>query len=217
MALEATHMRFALDLKERYQVKDLEKYIVGAIYPDSRYISGIDRNLTHNEKFLNSEFAKDDFHKGWHCHLLVDDKQNFIIGKFFADLVPSFVNEGKFTYKEYPIFTAIKIIQDIDDIQKFDLSQCVEFIKNYTFNPNDEIFDYNKKYNQIIVDLYKDEKSIVIEDCIQTCRDLGISKKSRTEIRENIKVFLNNKETMQKVNKIYDETLKEINLYLNNN
>ena len=51
MALEATHMRFALDLKNKYQVRNIKKYIVGTIYPDSRYLSGIDRTLTHSENF----------------------------------------------------------------------------------------------------------------------------------------------------------------------
>ena len=51
MALEATHIRFAYDLKEKYKITDLEKYISGLIYPDSRYIRssvGIS-----NEKYLN--------------------------------------------------------------------------------------------------------------------------------------------------------------------
>lgn len=48
MSLGATHIRFALDLRDRYQVQDIEKYLSGTIYSDSRYVTKIDRNLTHN-------------------------------------------------------------------------------------------------------------------------------------------------------------------------
>lgn len=68
MSLEATHIRFALDLKDEYKIKDIKKYISGTVYPDSRYITGIDRNLTHYNDILKPEFAKDDFKKGWQVH-----------------------------------------------------------------------------------------------------------------------------------------------------
>lgn len=41
MALEGTHIRFALDVGDKYNIKDLGKYISGTLYPDSRYITGI--------------------------------------------------------------------------------------------------------------------------------------------------------------------------------
>jgi hypothetical protein len=47
MALEATHIRFALDLKDTYGVNDVHAFVSGAVYPDSRYVMGIDRIATH--------------------------------------------------------------------------------------------------------------------------------------------------------------------------
>lgn len=41
MALEATHLRFALDLLPKLEVKDINDYLAGSIYPDSRYTTGI--------------------------------------------------------------------------------------------------------------------------------------------------------------------------------
>ncbi len=61
MSLEATHIRFALDLKDKYRVQAIEKYISGTTYPDSRYVTKIDRGLTHNDDILTPGFAKDDF------------------------------------------------------------------------------------------------------------------------------------------------------------
>lgn len=41
MPLEATHIRFALDLLNKYKIKNIDQYIAGAVYPDSHYITGI--------------------------------------------------------------------------------------------------------------------------------------------------------------------------------
>ena len=136
MALEATHMQFALDLKDEYQVIDLEKYIVGSIYPDSRYVTGIDRTLTHGEWILADDFTVDDFHKGWQVHQLADNIQTEIIKDYFPKLVPVFAKEDKMIKDEWTMFSAIKIIQDMNDLQKFDLQQSVKYLENYVFNPN---------------------------------------------------------------------------------
>ena len=53
MALEATHIRFAFDLKDVYDVSDIDAFVSGSIYPDSRYVTGIDRLATHPEGYLN--------------------------------------------------------------------------------------------------------------------------------------------------------------------
>ena len=80
MALEATHIRFALDLKDKYQVKDLEKYISGTIYPDSRYVSEIGRELTHPKDYLDWDiFAVDDFKKGFEIAGKGDDSIKVVL------------------------------------------------------------------------------------------------------------------------------------------
>ena len=57
MAFTATHIKFALDFKDKYDIKDLSHYLSGAIYPDSRYVTGIDRNLTHNSDLHRSSWV----------------------------------------------------------------------------------------------------------------------------------------------------------------
>lgn len=75
MAFEATHIRFALDLAARLKIQDISAYLSGSIYPDSRYATGISRNITHGGKAPQDPFVKglDDFHKGWATHLLYDE------------------------------------------------------------------------------------------------------------------------------------------------
>ncbi len=210
MALEATHIRFALDLKEKYEINDIEKYIVGAIYPDSRYVSGIDRTLTHNSAILKSEFTKDDFHKGWQAHQIADVVQTKIIKECFADLLPAFAKKNKFASGEWETFSALKIIQDMDDMQKFDLASCLKYLENYAFNPNGESLTDIKKYNQIMVDLYKNKKRTTVEDNCRMWLALGVNKEAGERIKRQTEKLLGDKQTVEKVKNVYREMLNRV-------
>ena len=113
MALEATHIRFALDVKDEYNISSLEKYLSGTIYPDSRYITCSDRDLTHSDGLLSLDFAKDDFRKGWYIHLVCDKVQAIVKEE-------SRVSSSNKT-DDWVLSTAIKNIQDIKDVQCFDI------------------------------------------------------------------------------------------------
>lgn len=95
MALEATHIRFAFDLKAIYGVQDIERYISGAIYPDSRYITGVDRLITHPEHYRDWDLKNiNDFQKGWFAHLLADDIQREIIKEFLPQVFEGAQGQG---------------------------------------------------------------------------------------------------------------------------
>ncbi len=70
MAFEATHVRFARDLKPFLKVTNEADYYAGCVYPDSRYVTGISREETHTEIPLNLSLS--DFEKGWFTHLVYD-------------------------------------------------------------------------------------------------------------------------------------------------
>ena len=210
MALEATHMRFALDLKDKYQVKNIEKYIAGSIYPDSRYVTGIDRDLTHSDELLISLFAKDDFYKGWHCHLLVDDAQTQMMKKYFSDYLPIFSSENRFVKKEWKIFSALKVLQDMDDIAKFDLQKCVMYLENYTFNPNNEKLEDIKKYNQIMIDLYKNKTSTSIDDNVAMWVKLTGDKNVGVEIKKELEILQQDVNVIKNIKTLYQNTLEKI-------
>ena len=59
MSLQITHIRFALDLHKELNITSLDQYISGTIYPDSRYMTGIDRSLTHSDTLL-TQFDSED-------------------------------------------------------------------------------------------------------------------------------------------------------------
>ncbi|MEK7102418.1 MAG: hypothetical protein AAB912_02170, partial [Patescibacteria group bacterium] len=89
MPLEATHIKFALDVQDKYSVQDVGKYLSGTIYPDSRYVTKIDRALTHGDYLLSPDFAIDDFKRGWATHFVCDKLFNKITDKNF----PEYFNE----------------------------------------------------------------------------------------------------------------------------
>ena len=75
MAMEMTHVRFAKELQEILNVSDVNAYYCGAIYPDSRYFTGLPRVRTHGEHSpkLSSLQNATDFEKGWATHLYYDE------------------------------------------------------------------------------------------------------------------------------------------------
>ena len=204
MSLEARHIRFALDLKDEYKIKDIEKYISGTIYPDSRYVTGIDRNLTHHNDILKSEFAKDDFKKGWQVHQICDMIMNREKTKVLPDL---FVNEcADFNKERWIISSAMKIIQDMNDMQKFDLQKNLEYLE-FAYNPNGENLSDIKKYNQIIINLYKNKKVTTVDDYYKIWFVLGINKEQGDKIKEKTEEFLKYKRLVKKIEAIYDDMI----------
>ncbi len=111
MAFEMTHLRFAADLAPRLGVKDMPTYLAGAIYPDSRYVTGIKRDLTHGDKAPRNPFDKslDDFRKGWATHEFYDEQG---IEKYKA-LSPWPENRIVGFSQEWIFTTAEKIVEDL--------------------------------------------------------------------------------------------------------
>jgi len=204
MALEATHMRFALDLKDKYQVKDLDKYISGSIYPDSRYVTKIDRKLTHPVDYMDWDvLSLDDFKKGWFTHLLCDNVQ----WQVTKDKRPE-IFEGE--VKPYgPIWirrTALKVLQDIDDIRHFDILSCLPGLE-YIKNSNGEDVEVLKKYNQIFMREYSDPKSFSLDNSDRIGLALGIGSDHIQEIRLQGEAYLKDSSMLDFIANVYDEML----------
>lgn len=202
MSLEATHIRFALALMDEYKIEDINKYIAGAIYPDSRYITGIKREATHHDRFLSPDFADDDFKRGWQAHKICDHVSYIVMKRLFPEIFPN----DDYDKQTWINSTAIKIIQDIDDVQLFDIQKYLECLE-YAHNPNDEDIKEIKRYNNIMVDLYKGKKYIVVEDSIAMWIALGQDEEVCEQVRIKTKIFLNDSEMLKRIKSIYDEII----------
>ena len=211
MALEATHIRFALDLKDKYQVQNIKKYISGTIYPDSRFITGIDRNLTHNNEILKPKFVTDDFKKGWQVHQICDIAQHFILRKQILFLNKHPMKDWK--ENKWVEFTSAKIIQDMADMQKFDIQKIIGFLE-YAENPNGEDIKKVKEYNKIMINLYKDKTKTTVEDNYKMWLALGIGNKLCNKVKEKTSKFLKDKKLVQKIESCYQIMLNDYQKYL---
>lgn len=203
MSLEATHIRFALDLKERFGVKDLNKYLSGAIYPDSRYITKIDRKLTHSDDVLNENFYKDDdFKKGWAVHFLCDKLSRHIVGKNFPEFFIDVNNKNEWIPR-----TAIKILQDILDASIMDVKKYTKYL-NYTNTPNGENPEMISKYYKIFRNAYQTD-SLNEEDEYNIWTKFGLDPEMLEKVKAKVAEFKNNESVMDRITKIYDEMIDQ--------
>ena len=206
MALEATHIRFALDTQDLFEVKDLDRYISGTIYPDSRYPTGIDRMLTHDDSQMAKNFWEgDDFRKGWAVHLLYDKIQFAVHADWFGNLLKE--NKPEMTGEEdWIVRTALKILQDIDDLHQFDIKQHLGAL-NYVETPNGEDENKVREYNQLFINIYHRAPNVSVEDLEQMWIDWSIPTEIASKMRGKAHEIQKDERLMKLVAKIYNETL----------
>lgn len=202
MSLEATHIRFALELKDSYQIKNLPAYLAGAIYPDSRYVTTVDRDLTHSNICLQKNWANTDFKKGWQSHYIYDSKHEKVSVLIFPELFNQ-KNRGHWWLPS----TAIKILQDIDDAQSIDIQKYLSCL-DYVSNPNGEDITKVKEYNQMVKNIYKNKKSLKVEDYEKFIRLLPLEHDMADKIIKRTKEFLNTPSIISRVKTLHQETVR---------
>ncbi len=207
MALLGTHIRFALDVKNDFDIKNLDEYISGTVYPDSRYITKIDRETTHSNNFLNDNFYKDDdFKKGWFVHLICDKIQFKVFKYIFPDLLDIFKDEkNKLSPEHWVLRTNLKIFQDLHDVSQFPIKNYLKHLE-YTETPNNEKNELIKKYNQILIDLYK-KNELISQDLIDMWTNLGVGEDMTNQIKKKNDEMKSDLKILEKIPLIYPEIL----------
>jgi hypothetical protein len=204
MALEASHIRFALDIKAALGVTDIDAYVSGSVYPDSRYVTGMDRFATHPEGYRNDPaFRSNDFRKGWFAHLLCDDIQWKVMGEKVPRVCEGATGQGGESWVKR---TAIKILQDIDDAKRFDLKNCLSALE-YIENPNGEDTETMRRYNRIFIKMYADPNNVTIDDAYEMWREFGIGDELAAKVRARAQEYGADKTVMIAVKALYGEIL----------
>jgi hypothetical protein len=205
MALEGTHLRFAFDLTNQYHVCDRSPYYFGAIYPDSRYLTNTKRECTHPDHFKEWDILSiDDFHKGWHAHLLCDNLQY----KAMKELIPDIFQESSAHEELWIKRTAIKIIEDFQDITRFDIQSvlpCLDHIQN----PNGETEEDLHKYSRAYQSLYADPQLNITRYFEDSHRIFGISKETVNHIREWTEHYQSDEIYINAIGNIYERTIEK--------
>jgi len=209
MALLGTHIRFALDIMNDFDVKNLDKYISGTVYPDSRYLTKIDRKITHCiDMYDENFFGKDDFRKGWMVHLIYDKIQAEVFKEIFPELFENFGDEKLIISPEnWVIRTGLKILQDLNDISKFNIKNYLKNLE-YSENPNKEKIELIEEYNQMLVDIYQKDE-VLISDLINMWVKFEVDEKLIKQIKEKTKELSLDENISKKIKLIYPATIKK--------
>ncbi len=206
MALEATHIRFALDLQEKYAPKDIQKYVAGAVYPDSRYVTGVDRTLTHLREDDREKLLHSDFGKGWHAHLVCDDVQYEVTKELFPEVFKVNVGHGSEGWVKH---SALKVLQDMDDVRQFTIGSFLPFLEHLE-NPNGEDVARLRAYSQTFSRMYADSAIPTLNDYYEMWRKWGIGDDLAGQIRRQVEEYAKDAKVIGQIEDIYPKVFLRV-------
>jgi hypothetical protein len=147
MALPATHFRFALAAARRFEIGDRHAYLSGTLYPDSRWLTGVDRTATHGRGCREIGFADSDFKLGWFVHCRCDAIQMRLV----LARCPQFAALDDHT--RWMQISVMKMIQDQLDVRHVDMHDCLEAL-DIIQTPNGEHADDVRRYYLNVREVY---------------------------------------------------------------
>lgn len=163
MAMEMTHVRFALELISDLDVQDRGAYLSGAVYPDSRYYTHIERDKTHGDHVPVDPFNREltDFQKGWATHIFYDRQNKLPITALSPiDLGPLSLNSPSHVFH-----TCVKLIEDRHSYDVAERSNELLYQMEIPLAPNGEDQTKLEHYYQVLRELYM--KKPEIEDYLR--------------------------------------------------
>ncbi len=216
MAIQATHIRFSLDLKDQLGVLDLKKYVAGSVYPDSRYMTGVVRTLTHPKDFLESDFFKktaDDFRKGWFAHLLCDTIQSAIVRETLPEICEAI--PGKGTESRWVLHSGMKVLQDMDDITHYDIKEYLPFL-DYTENPNQEDVRKIRAYNAVCQKMYASPEKMFLQHYRDMWQTWNVEPVLVEQIAAAVEMYAQDARIMHIMRQIYPESVRRAKHFFEN-
>ncbi len=208
MALQGTHIKFAIDLQDYYSPSNLQSYIAGAVYPDTRYITKTPRNLTHPSDFDQWDINTiSDFAKGWHSHLACDEIQSQIYIEKFSSL---FSYDNMHTGDDdWVSLTAVKILQDLNDIANFKINEFLPDVK-FAELQNGESRELIDKFYALIQNSYSNPNELSIESYHPLLVEIGLPFELATRVTDKASEFSKDDELMERLNSAYAEMIDKI-------
>jgi hypothetical protein len=207
MALEGTHIRFAAAFAEKLVVQNIGTYISGTVYPDSRYLTGALREATHPKDLTLETAGDDDFKKGWYMHLLCDNLTREVYFEWFGEFLSgSEIRGGNPVWVET---TALKVLQDIEDVQKFSITDYLPYL-DYVENPNGKDIAPIKRFNTLLQEMYADPKYLKVEHQYKMWLEWGLSEEKKDELMALCHDYQKNSVIMEKIPKVFEEMLARV-------
>lgn len=181
MALPATHIRFAATLADRLGVTDRAAYLSGTLYPDSRWMTGVNRRQTHDRRFLDPGFPSDDYTLGWHIHCLCDHIQSMIHTEIVGHLPDS--------DDTWIRMSAAKLVQDMNDAIHGQLDLLLPML-TCLHTPNDETPEAVAAYFDAVRRAYSGKGIPAWPDYSRLWHDVGLDDCRISKIRRQMQRLL---------------------------
>lgn len=158
MAFEATHLRFARDLQNRLDIANQSEYLAGSVYPDSRYVTRIHRDMTHGEDAPHDPFQSSlsDFEKGWATHLLYDRLSSERMQSLRP--LPGTIKGFNDVWIHR---TAEKLIEDMASFRVLGENRSLLRSVQSTTCPRNEPVERLRDYYELIQQIYHDEQMTI--------------------------------------------------------
>lgn len=204
MALEGTHIRFALEFKEKLGVKNVSDYVAGCLYPDSRYKTKLDRAKTHPVDYMDwSLVVADDFRKGWFTHLLCDRVQSRVFKKKFPQFFIGEIDSGNQTWVA---LTAVKLLEDLADVRAFPVaSNLPEDASIFAACGEDRVL--LNEYYGVVRETYSRPLELTIAGYRSKLSALGLGEEHATLVVARAKELSHDKNIMELIGQVYDEAV----------
>jgi hypothetical protein len=203
MPLQATHIKFAMDFKENHSVFSVDEYLSGAVYPDSRTVTGVERKLTHNIEELKKLSSESDFHLGWYAHCLCDEKFLESSELFFSKYLAGFESK-EYGSPWWVSLTALKVLFESQILKSFNVKEFLPLINRHK-NPNNEPLEEIVKYYDSIKNTYDGDVSL--EKIIEDLTVFGVPHKLKCDIEKKLDEFANDIDP-DEFEKVYLEMIK---------
>jgi hypothetical protein len=194
MAMPATHIRFAAALSEHLSVTDMAAYLSGTLYPDSRWMTGLDREHTHDRQFLEPDFATDDFRLGWHIHCVCDHIQGDIHNDLLGNLSQLPPDE------RWIRLSAAKAVQDANDAARGEMSNHLSLLTDNR-TPNGESVEGVNAYLEMVGRVYSRNVPPVWSDYAALWAGVGLDRQRISRIDKQVGRIMGDEAL---VNNLYD-------------
>jgi hypothetical protein len=181
---------------------DLGKYVSGALYPDTRYLSGLKRALTHDRVAFMGRTALTDFEKGWLSHILGDEIFQLVLEERFGDLI-LFEEPGE----RWPVVMALRILQDLEDFLSFDIQSVLPSLDYYELHFRE---DERRvvEYYRLVRQLYEAKPKLTVEDALSFQEKLGVPRGQLERLKKKIIELYQEEGVVEKIKGNFEEGME---------
>ncbi|MCX6744275.1 MAG: hypothetical protein NTX82_01990 [Candidatus Parcubacteria bacterium] len=207
MSFQASHLNFAQKVIAIIKPQDLTRYFSGTLYPDSRYITKVDRAKTHTnvriepKKILN---LTDDFDKGWQVHLWYDKLALHHLDQIA--LGRPYQPEDMYNPEIWIQVTGAKLVEDLFWWQNIDWPQIIPYLK-FTKNPYNEDKQILNDWYQHFIDFYPRKPDL--EAYREQAAFMGIAPEKIERIQRFAHTLHNDQDKNLRIQKVMAQVIKE--------